>query len=91
MGQRFGMRHSLQQAGFDKVHRALLGTVIRHCVCVCLRPVFQRDASPAESSLYLEVVEILCSAHSCNLNYDVLNSVCVTLSVLKLHCNSSVQ
>lgn len=34
MGQRFGIRHSLQQAGFDKVHRALLGAVIRHSVCV---------------------------------------------------------
>lgn len=30
---RFGMRHSLQQAGFDKVHSALPGAVTGHCVC----------------------------------------------------------
>lgn len=27
------MRHSLQQAGFDKVHIALLRSLIRHSVC----------------------------------------------------------
>lgn len=74
------------------MHSALVETMIRHSLCVLHRPVFQRNATPAEGSLYLETVKSLCSAHSCKLNCDVVNSVCVTLPVfLKLHCNSSAQ
>lgn len=48
------------------------------------RAVFQRDASPAEGSLYLETAEILRSVHSCNLNSA--GSLCY-LFVFKLNHN----
>lgn len=51
------------------------------------RAVFQRDASPAEGSLYLETAEILRSVHSCNPNSA--GSLCY-LFVFKLNHNFSV-
>lgn len=47
------------------------------------RAVFQRDASPAEGSLYLETAEILRSVHS---NPNSAGSLCY-LFVFKLNHN----
>lgn len=50
------------------------------------RAVFQRDASPAEGSLYLETAETLRSVHS---NPNSAGSLCY-LFVFKLNHNFSV-